>query len=783
MAETLTDAMGGAELAAAKSRRPNANGDSQTSAAGAPTIMLAVADMHCGGCMRKVEGALSALPDVASARANLAAKRVSVQFHHGAAHAVEPLLDALDAVGFRAAQLHSIDDEAAARSERDLLVRLAVAGFAAANVMLLSVSVWSGRASGDMGQAQMSLFHLVAAALALPTVAYSGQPFFRSAASALRSWRLNMDVPISLGVLLATGMSVFQTFWGHGHVYFDAAVMLLFFLLIGRFLDARMRRRAAGAASDLLAFQALSADVVEADGTITRLPSQDLVAGMRVRVQPGQRIPVDGTVVSGRSDVDNSIITGESASIAVGEGDQVYAGAISLNGHLIVESTAVEAGTVLSEIARLMATAEQNRSRYVRLADRAAKVYAPAVHVLGLATLVGWLVLGFHWVPALTAAIAVLIITCPCALALAVPAVQVAATSRLFDTGVLVKSPDGLERLAACDTVVFDKTGTLTRGDMRLLPPTDAAEASLAEAAGLAACSHHPYSRALVKAARQRGLDPVPCADVEERPGQGLVVRSPDGGETRLGSAEFCGVTGSHAEGRGASLWFQPSTAPHASIQATSIQAASIQSASAQSISAPMASASSAKAQAVCFMFRDDPKDDAVETVQRLRRQGVQVEILSGDQSGAVASVADALGIANWRAGVTPSEKVARLEDLKAEGRKVAMVGDGLNDAPSLAGAHASLSPAEAADISQTSADVIFQGGKLGAVADALSVARAAQAMSFQNFMIALGYNVVFVPIAVIGWVTPLIAAIAMSASSIAVTANAVRLRHRRIDF
>lgn len=714
------------------------------------TIVLTVENMTCGGCMRKVETALSAVPGVAMARANLSARRVTVvseatsgSSSTGAGELSSRLTQALSDAGFKSAEIDMSREDPGKAHERDLFVRMAVAGFAAANIMLLSVSVWSGDALGDMGDGLKSLFHWLAALVALPTVAYSGQPFFRSAISALSSWRINMDVPISLGVLLATAMSLFQTAAGDGDVYFDAAVMLLFFLLIGRVLDIRMRNRAAGAATNLLALRAISADVVADDGTITRLPAGALAPGMNIHIAPGERIAIDGTVATGRSDVDNALITGETAPQAVASGDKVYAGAINLSGALVVRADAVEDKTVLSEITRLMAAAEQSRGHYVRLADRAAQIYAPAVHILGLATFIGWMTLGFGWVPALTAAIAVLIITCPCALALAVPAVQVTAAGRLFDRGVVVKAADGLERLAACDWVVFDKTGTLTDGIPVLASMSEEARASLAEAASLAATSRHPYSQALVAAAQAEGLAVAAAADVVERPGEGLLLATP-AGETRLGSPAFCGIE-KHSRAA-AALWFK-----------------------------------TVDGRVVNYAFTERLKSDAVETITLLRKSGYTVEILSGDALAAVEAVAAKLGISGFHAELTPAEKVAHLEQLAAKGHKVLMVGDGLNDAPSLATAYASISPAEAADISQTAADAVIQGGRIGPVLQTLAVSKASEKMAFQNFGIALCYNAIFVPMAVVGFVSPLIAAIAMSASSIAVTANAIRLRTKRL--
>lgn len=704
---------------------------------------LVVENMTCGGCMRKVEAALAAVPGVAGARANLSARRVTA-IHPDASVSAMDLVDALSRAGYKSAPLTDEPDAKATSPDRDLLRRLGVAGFAAVNIMLLSVSVWSA-SSGDMTPAVQALFHWLSALIALPTVAYSGQPFFRSAIQALRSGRVNMDVPISLGVLLATAMSFYQTMRGSHQVYFDAAVSLLFFLLVGRFLDLRMRVRAAGAAANLLGLRGTAATVIQQDGSTVRLAAGALMPGMRVLTAAGERFAVDGKVFDGRGDVDESLITGETMPRTIRTGDLVYAGTVNLFGPVVTEATATDQNTLLAEIGRLMTVAEQARGRYVRLADRAARFYAPAVHALGLSTFVGWMLAGHGWEPALTAAIAVLIITCPCALALAVPAVQVAATSRLFSKGILVKAPDGLERLAEIDTVVFDKTGTLTLGepelarDARTIP-----DAVLARAAALAAASRHPYARAVVRAAVAAGLPVAAEGNVREVAGFGLEASRRDGVE-RLGSADWCGVT---STGRaGASVWYR---GPDGNV--------------------------------VALYFEDRLRSDAADVVCRLRASGLDIELLSGDREAVVSGIAREAGIYTWRGDTLPAEKIERIEALKAAGRRVLMVGDGLNDAPALAAGHASLSPSNAADIAQTAADAVFQGERLAPVLETLAVSRAAHLTALQNFAIAIGYNCVFVPLAVAGHVTPLLAAIAMSASSIAVTANAVRLGSKRLE-
>jgi len=704
-------------------------------------VTLIVANMRCGGCMASVEKALLAAPGVASARANLAAKRVAVRFDPQRTDA-ETLAAVLERAGFHAAEATQISDDSGRAQSADLLRRLAVAGFAAANVMLLSVSVWAGLAS-DMDAPVQSLFHWLSALIALPAILYAAQPFFRSARSALRARRLNMDVPISLGIILASTMSLVQTIAGGEQVYFDAAIMLTFFLLIGRYLDDSVRVRAKSAAENLMGFKAMTATVIGEDGRPSRVRARELVPGMRVLVAAGERIPVDGRVVAGASDIDESLITGETMPRLAGAGATVHAGTINTTTAIEVVATATDEGTLVAEIARLMHAAEQARGRYVRLADRAARLYAPAVHALGAITFIGWMLAGAGWEQSLTFAISVLIITCPCALALAVPAVQVAASSRLFAAGVIVKAPDALERLAEVDTVVLDKTGTLTLGEPRQTDADAIDKDVLRRAACLALNSRHPLSKALVKAAQARALPLMHGGAVEEIAGSGLVARSAQG-EERLGSAAWVGVA---ATGEPATLWYR------------------------RDGETP-----------VPFHFEDALRSDAGAVVSELRRAGYAVELLSGDTVAAAGAAAAATGIDTVNGGVRPDGKIARLDALKAQGHKVLMIGDGLNDAPALAAGHASISPASAADISQTAAGTIFQGERLTPVIETIKVAQAARRMSLQNFAIALAYNALFVPLAMAGLVTPLLAALAMSFSSIAVTGNALRLRTMRLS-
>ena len=699
------------------------------------TLTLAIANMHCGGCLRAVERAVLGVPGVESARANLAAKRVSVA--HDPVRATEAdIIAGLERAGFAAAPIEAAKRGADDARQKFLLRRVAVSGFAAMNIMLISVAVWSGTAS-DMDASLATLFRWLSALIALPTVVYAGQPFFASALSALRGRRLNMDVPISLAILLATGMSVYQTIQGSEQVYFDAAVSLLFFLLIGRFLDESLRVRARGAAQNLLSLQSGLATIIEADGSRRMVPAHALRPGDRLLITVGERVAADGVLKSGSGQIDQSLITGESTPVTVAAGQLVYAGTLNLTQPLILEVTAADSATLLAEIGRLMAAAEQGKARYRRLADRAAQIYAPAVHGLGLATFLGWLLAGAGWQTALTYAIAVLIITCPCALALAVPAVQIAAVSRLFRRGVIVKAADGLERVAEIDMVVFDKTGTLTLGRPQLLDEEEIPDNVLAGAAQLAAASKHPYARAILAAAERRFKTATPADGVEETPGHGLKRATP-AGEERLGSAEWCGVI---SAGGGSEVWYRRDGDA-----------------------------------AICFRFADALRGDAGEVAAALRAKGYALALLSGDRRNVVETVARDLGIEDWVAELKPADKIAWLAERAKEGHKVLMIGDGLNDAPALAAAHASISPASAADISQRAADFVFQGERLAPVLEVIATGRRARSMALQNFAVAFVYNIVCVPLAMAGFVTPLIAAIAMSSSSIIVTGNAARL-------
>lgn len=691
---------------------------------GAEQTVLTVPGMHCAGCIGKIERGLKPVPGILSARVNLSARLVTVQ--HEASIKSRDLVRELGRIGFRSEPRKQAFDRSHS-AVTPLLAPLAVAAFAAMNVMLLSVSVWSGAEGPTRG-----LFHWISALIAVPAIAYAGMPFFRSAWGAVRRGQTNMDVPISLGVLIAAALSFYEVVTGGKDAWFDGALMLLTFLLAGRLLDAMMRDRARSGVDALLSQAAQGATVLRPDGGLDWKQAEDLRPGMMMRVAAGERIAADGEIVAGRSRFDQSLLTGESAPVAGVGGDCVLAGTLNLDSPVDVRVTAIGQDTSLAQIARLMEAAAQDRSKYVRIADRAARLYAPAVHSLAALTFAGWMVAGAGWYQSLVIAVSVLIITCPCALGLAVPVAQVVASGALMRAGVMVKDGAALERLARVDRALLDKTGTLTLG--RPLPdraalenlPADAAHVALA----LASHSRHPISRALADALAAWGYRAAHLLDVEERPGQGVFALW-QGKRVALRRPENATGIAATLDIEGRAAWL--------------------------------------------FQFADRLRPDAAEALARLARMGVDCSILSGDRLASVAQVARETGLFA-QGEASPQEKQDTIRRLQNAGHSVLMVGDGLNDGPALAKADSSMAPGSASDVGLQASDIVFVQDSLLAIPRAVQTAKATMRVVKENFGLAIAYNICAVPLAMAGFVTPMIAALAMSASSLVVIANSLRL-------
>ncbi|MEM8849070.1 MAG: heavy metal translocating P-type ATPase [Pseudomonadota bacterium] len=681
-------------------------------------VVLSVPDMRCAGCIAGVEGALKALPDVAEARVNLGDKQVRVS---GAFADATPLIAALDAKGFAAREMDDSALAPAVDSEgRGLLMRIGVAGFGMMNVMILSVAIWSGAS-----EITRDLFHWISAAIAVPAVIYAARPFYASALTALSARRVNMDVPISLAILLALGMSVHEAYVGGEDAWFDAALSLTLFLLIGRYLDHRTRRAARSAAAALTALEVPRATLLTESGDRV-VPTADLAIGDRIRVAPGARVPVDGEVIEGAADLDRSLLTGESLPVRAIPGTDVAAGETVLGAPLVLRTSAVGEDTSLRRMARAVAVAEGARGKHVALADRAARIYAPLVHSLAAIGFTGWFIATGDVHKSLLVAVALLIITCPCALGLAVPAVSVSASGRMFKLGLLLKSATALERLAQVDAIVLDKTGTLTTGVAKLdhLDP-EAASVAL----GLARASDHPVSRAI--AAALSDMRAAELNSVREVSGDGVEARW-KGRPVRLGRGA-----------RGTELVL-PDRDP---INVSPVETL---------------------------------RPGAAELVAAAQRAGLPVLLLSGDRTEPVRRLAETLNLPDWRAEADPQDKLALLRDQAAQGHKVLMVGDGLNDAGALAAAHVSIAPATALDAARAASDAVLLGGDLSVIPQALDLAGQARRRILQNFGLAATYNAISVPLAMAGLATPLMAAAAMSTSSILVVLNAIRLKVRR---
>lgn len=696
-----------------------------------------VANLRCAGCVAKIEEHLLGQVGVTTARLSLSLGKLTVEgtpsLNGG------NVMQWLQSIGYEAIPAEENDDALHEQDEnRSLLFALAVAAFGAGNVMLLSLAVWTGVAGG-MGPGTVTLFGWISALVALPVIAVAGKPFFRSAFKALQHRQVNMDVPIALALILTAGLSLQQLLAGEGETFFEAATTLIFFLLIGRYLDKSARTRARAAIEGLLAFQQRSATCLREDGSEVCIPAAELTKGMTVIIRPGDHIPADGLVSSGHSTLDTSPITGESLPAPVCEGSRVYAGSLNLSATLTVKVDTKQSESLAAKTRDLMETAEQRRTKYVQLANRAAAVYIPVVHGLAALTFLGWWLIGeANWQEALFIAISVLIITCPCALGLAIPTVQVVANGQLFKRGILQKSADGLERLGDLDHVIFDKTGTLTTGTFVLINKSTVDPNAMTLATALCSHSKHPLCQALRASAGD--MKPITYFEtVKELPGLGILAVH-EGEEFRLGSRTFCEITA-------------PNPDSHSEVFLT-------------------------KAGKILarFIFKENLRPGVRQTIKDLSKLELSCSIASGDRPAAVARVAEFSGINVWKAAQLPTEKAELVREAAEQGWKTLMVGDGLNDGPALAGAYASMAPASGLDISTSHADLVFRGSSLSAVSFAIKVAQTAKKLMVQNLTLAVGYNLIAIPVAISGFASPPVAAIAMSLSSVIVTANAMRL-------
>ncbi len=711
----------------------------------------------CAACVWLNERHVSALPGVVDFQVNYATHRARVRWDPDRIR-LSDIIRAIADIGYLAHPFDPSRQEQVQRRERSqALRRLAVAGIGAMQVMMLAIAMYAGDHYG-MELDLRRFMRWISLLIALPVVFYSARPFFVSALGDLRRRRPGMDVPVSLAIGGAFLASLWATVSGGGEVYFDSVTMFTFFLLAGRYLEMGARHRAGQAAEALVRVLPATAVRLDDAGREQTVAAAELAPGDRIRVRPGDAVPADGVIVAGRSALDESLLTGESLPVGRGPGEAVVAGAVNRDSPIEVRVERVGEDTVLAAIVRLLDRAQAEKPRIAALADRVAAWFVGALLLFAGLVWVYW----WRTDPdaALWVTLSVLVVTCPCALSLATPAALTAATGRLTRLGLLTTRGHALEHLARATHVVFDKTGTLTRGRLRLIDVEVSADASretcLRVAAGLEQGSEHPIARALVEAAGE----PEPVAAIENTPGEG-VEGVWQGRRLRLGREDYAlGLGAARAPGREAAADPHAGGGPGATVV--------------------LADAGKVWAR---FRFEDTPRPEAAAAVAELAALGLQVELLSGDAPRTVAALARELGIRAYRGGQRPADKLGRIRELQAAGAVVAMVGDGINDAPVLAGSQVSIAMGGGTELAHASADMVLLSERLDHIPEGVRTARATLRVIRENLAWAVAYNVIALPLAAAGMVAPWMAAIGMSSSSLIVVLNALRLtRDRRPD-
>ena len=733
-------------------------------------INLLVEGIHCAACVWLIEQGLSALPGVEEARVNLTGRRLRLKWDNGRL-ALSKVLRRLADLGYAATPF---DPDAAEgslqRANRALLYRMAFAGFAMMNLLWVSIALYAGADEGEF----RGLFYWIGFAIATPTLLYAGWPFYRGAWVGLRHGHLSMDLPIAIGASITYLYSLYVTAGGHGHVYWDTVVNFLFVILVGRYLEAISKRRAVAATQRLLDLQPKVATVVR-DGAESLVPIRAVRLDDLVLVRPGEVIPVDGRVVDGESSVDEAMLTGESVPVTRGVGDQVAAGTMNGAGVLRLRATGLLRDTALGRIIDLVESAQASKAPIQSLADRIVPWFVAATLGLALATFGLWI--GQDVERALMAATAVLIITCPCAFGLATPMAIAVASGRGAADGVLVKSGAVLERLASIDHIVFDKTGTLTEGrpavtDLVTVDSHWCADAGpealttrqrelLRLVAALEQVSEHPMARAVTMLAAAAGLDHgrLAPAEVAVKPGQGIHGRV-DGRRIAIGSKDWL---------RSIDVQLNPELDDLVAAEEGTLLHCAIDG-----------------DELLRMRVEDRLREDAAEVIERLRARGTRVTLLTGDRRSTAERIADRLfGDGRRRdmdviAEVLPADKARVIADLQRGGHRVAMVGDGINDAPALVQADVGIAMGSGTDVSVASADIVLLGEELARVEQAVGLARRTVQTIRQNIAVSIGYNLIMVPLAMAALITPLIAAVSMPLSSLAVIGNSARIRYRR---
>ena len=715
-------------------------------------MTLLVEGIHCAACVWLIERHLQQYPGVISARVNLSQQRLRLHWDNQQ-QPLSNILQRLSNIGYHATPFNPASHiNPLQQANRQLLLRLAFAGFAMMNMLWIAIALYTGAADGEFSQ----LFHWVGAILATPTLFYAGSGFLKGAWISLRHARPTMDLPIALGASITYGYSCAITFIPglDGEVYFDTVVNFIFVLLVGRYLETLSKKNALGATQRLLDLQPKVATQVLSDGSRQRVPIRSIQPGDQVEVKAGDKIPVDGWVRQGHSDVDEAMLSGESHPQSKQPGDSVACGTLNLHSPLIIETQHTLEQTQLGHIIRLVEDAQLQRAPIQQLADRIVPWFVVLTLCLASATFMAWLAHDIEF--ALLAAVSVLIITCPCAFGLATPMAIAVACGEGAQRGLLVKSGAALERLAQVTHYVFDKTGTLTTGQMQVLHwhsalPDAAHYQRLAAAAERA--SEHPVGRAIYQhqAANSHDYSVSHCRNY---PGQGLSA------QVNEQSLQI-----------GTLAWLQQLAIDAIPQADTQLQHYEQQGYTCVHLAV-------AGRYIGFFVLGDSLRPDAVASLQQLRQQHKQLHLLSGDRQAVAQSIAQQLGGLSVQAETPPAQKAAYLQPLQQQGQ-VAMIGDGINDAPALASADVGIALGSGTDVSIESADIVLTHNQLGDLINAQRLARITLSTIKQNIALSLGYNLIMIPLAMLGYVTPLFAAIAMPLSSLLVVGNAARIHYR----
>jgi len=715
------------------------------------TVSLEIEGMTCASCVGRVEKALTKVEGIVSAQVNLATEVAQVRFATGIV-GVDDLVAAVDRAGYRAKPVATAGAAATARPTAPWWP-VAVAAALSLPLVVPMVGMLFGRHWMLNGWLQL--------ALATPVQFWLGARFYVAGWKALRAGAGNMDLLVALGTTAGFGLSLFELLRqgadGMPHLYFEASAVVITLVLLGKWLEARAKHQTTEAIRALNALRPETA-TVRRDGAEQSVPISQVKVGDQVVIRPGERIPVDGSVLEGDSQVDESLITGESLPVARHEGDRVTGGAVNGEGLLVVNTTAVGTETTLSRIVRMVESAQAKKAPIQRLVDKVSAVFVPVVIGIALVTLLGWGLGTGQWEQGILNAVAVLVIACPCALGLATPTAIMAGTGVAARHGILIKDAEALEVAHAITVVAFDKTGTLTEGKPRLVaavPAVGDRRALLAAAAAIQAGSEHPLARAVLDAAAAEGAAAPAATQVRAVAGKGMSALVA-GRELRLGSTRYVNELGVDF-----GVLVQPAQQHEAQGQTVSW----------------LADVTDKPVLVGLFAFGDTVKADARDAVARLQALKIKTVLVTGDNRGSANAVATALGIDQVEAEVLPQDKADIVAKLKQGGAVVAMIGDGINDAPALAAADVGIAMSTGTDVAMHAAGVTLMRGKPSLVADAIDISRRTYAKIRQNLFWAFVYNLVGVPLAAFGLLNPVIAGAAMAFSSVSVVSNALLLR------